>query len=54
MNLRGSFDKLEIGGPLELAAEDLKIARSCLDAVVGLKTADSLLGDIFSSFCIGK
>jgi tRNA modification GTPase len=54
MNLGESFDKLEVGGPLELAAEDLKMARSCLDGVVGLKTADSLLGDIFSSFCIGK
>jgi tRNA modification GTPase len=54
MNLGESFDKLKVGGPLELAAEDLKMARSCLDGVVGLKTADSLLGDIFSSFCIGK
>ena len=54
MNLGESFDKLGVGGPLELAAEDLKMARSCLDGVVGLKTADSLLGDIFSSFCIGK
>ena len=53
-NLGNSFDKLKVGGPLELAAEDLKMARSCLDGVVGLKTADSLLGDIFSSFCIGK
>ena len=54
VSLGESYDKLEVGGPLELAAEDLKMARSCLDGVVGLKTADSLLGDIFSSFCIGK
>ena len=54
MSLDESYDKLKVGGPLELAAEDLKMARSCLDGVVGLKTADSLLGDIFSSFCIGK
>jgi tRNA modification GTPase len=54
VNLRQSFEKLEASGLLELAAEDLKMARSCLDSVVGLKTADALLGDIFSSFCIGK
>ena len=39
---------------LELVAEDLKNARSCLDEVIGKKFSDSLLGDIFSSFCIGK
>jgi tRNA modification GTPase len=46
--------KIEGGLGLELVAEDMKIARSFLDEVVGLKTSDSLLGDIFSSFCIGK
>ena len=46
--------KVESGSGLELVAEDLKLARSFLDQVVGLKTSDSLLGDIFSSFCIGK
>jgi len=35
-------------------AEDLRLARGFLDEVVGIKTSDSLLGDIFSSFCIGK
>ena len=39
---------------LELVAEDLKNARSSLDQVIGKKFSDSLLGDIFSSFCIGK
>ena len=39
---------------LELVAEDLKDARSCLDEVVGIKYADSLLGEVFESFCIGK
>jgi len=37
-----------------LVAEDLKNARSHLDEVVGVKFSDSLLGDIFESFCIGK
>ena len=35
-------------------AEDLKNARSGLDEILGKKFSDSLLGDIFSSFCIGK
>jgi tRNA modification GTPase len=39
---------------LEIAAEELKMARECLDVVVGKKTSDQLLGDIFSNFCIGK
>ena len=39
---------------LELVAEDLKDARSCLDEVVGIKYSDSLLGEVFNSFCIGK
>ena len=39
---------------IELVAEDLKNARSRLDEVVGKKFPDSLLGDIFNTFCIGK
>ena len=39
---------------IELVAEDLKNARSRLDEMVGKKFPDSLLGDIFNSFCIGK
>ena len=45
---------LESGEGLEIAAEELKISRNYLDVVVGEKTSDSLLGDIFSNFCIGK
>lgn len=39
---------------MEIAAEELKHSRSCLDDLVGRKTSDDVLGDIFSSFCIGK
>ena len=39
---------------LDLVAEDLRLARSCLNELVGEKFSDSLLGDIFSSYCIGK
>ena len=37
----------------EELAEDLKNARTGLDEILGKKFSDSLLGDIFSSFCIG-
>ena len=53
-SLENSMLKLKKGEDLDLAAEDLRLARSDLDEVVGIKTADSLLGDIFNDFCIGK
>ena len=39
---------------MEIAAEELRVSRSCLDDLVGRKTPDDVLGDIFSNFCIGK
>ena len=53
-DLKKAIDGLKVGESLELVAEDLKNARSHLDEVVGVKFSDSLLGDIFESFCIGK
>jgi len=53
-SLKDAVIKIENVEGLELVAEDLKLARKSLDAIVGVKTSDSLLGDIFSSFCIGK
>ncbi|MFL0803433.1 MAG: tRNA uridine-5-carboxymethylaminomethyl(34) synthesis GTPase MnmE [Agarilytica sp.] len=38
----------------ELLAEDLKVAQNYLSEITGAFTADDLLGQIFSSFCIGK
>jgi tRNA modification GTPase len=38
----------------ELLAEDLKQAHSYLCQITGEFSADDLLGEIFSSFCIGK
>ncbi|MGD1982598.1 MAG: tRNA uridine-5-carboxymethylaminomethyl(34) synthesis GTPase MnmE [Chromatiaceae bacterium] len=38
----------------ELLAEDLRQAQLALTAITGEFTADDLLGEIFSSFCIGK
>jgi tRNA modification GTPase len=38
----------------ELFAEHLRLAHDALSAITGAYTADDLLGDIFSRFCIGK
>jgi tRNA modification GTPase len=53
-DLQKAIDGFKSNTSLELVAEDLKNARSHLDEVVGVKFSDSLLGDIFESFCIGK
>ncbi len=39
---------------LELFAEELRLAHESLGAITGEFTADDLLGEIFSRFCIGK
>lgn len=38
----------------ELVAEELRLAQNRLGEITGEFTADDLLGEIFSSFCIGK
>ena len=39
---------------LELFAEELRLAQGALASITGEFTADDLLGEIFSRFCIGK
>ena len=46
--------QLQDFGAGELLAEDLRQAQEALGEITGAITADDLLGDIFSSFCIGK
>lgn len=46
--------QLTNAGAGELLAEDLKLAQNCLSGITGSYLADDLLGEIFSSFCIGK
>ena len=53
-HLENALYKLNEDDGLELIAEDLKLARNDLNEIIGVKMSDSLLGDIFSSFCIGK
>lgn len=39
---------------VELAAEELRYGQSALSEITGELTADDILGEIFSKFCIGK
>ena len=39
---------------LDLFAEELRLAHDALTSITGEFTSDDLLGEIFSSFCIGK
>jgi tRNA modification GTPase len=39
---------------LDLMAEELRLAQAQLSSITGQFTADNLLGEIFSRFCIGK
>ena len=41
-------------GQVELCAEELRLAQLALASITGEFTADDLLGEIFSRFCIGK
>jgi tRNA modification GTPase len=40
--------------PVELFAEELRMAQDAVSSITGEFTADALLGEIFSRFCIGK
>ena len=44
----------EAAEQLELFAEELRLAQVALSEITGEFTADDLLGEIFSAFCIGK
>lgn len=60
--LQAAADHLELAGEhagqddrvLDLFAEELRLAHDSLSSITGKFTSDDLLGEIFSSFCIGK
>jgi len=60
--LREAHDHLELArahaaqadGALDLLAEELRLAHDALGRITGAFSADDLLGEIFSRFCIGK
>jgi len=43
-----------VSPPIELFAEELRMAQDAVSSITGEFTADDLLGEIFSRFCIGK
>jgi tRNA modification GTPase len=47
-------DQLTATGAGELLAEDLRVCQQHLGEITGEFSSDDLLGEIFSSFCIGK
>lgn len=57
-SLRAAREHLRAGelvfGQAEFMAEELRLAQTALNAITGEFTADDLLGEIFSRFCIGK
>lgn len=54
VHLANAQEYTETEYQLELLAEELKLAQYALSAITGQFTADDLLGEIFSHFCIGK
>ena len=54
-HLEQAAEQLRYGNAtLELFAEELRVAQTAFSAITGEFTADDLLGEIFSRFCIGK
>ncbi len=54
-HLMNASEHLKLGNmQLDLLAEDLRLAQAKLSSITGEFTADDLLGEIFSKFCIGK
>ena len=41
-------------GALDLLAEELRLTHNALGTITGAFSADDLLGEIFTRFCIGK
>ncbi|SEL58003.1 tRNA uridine-5-carboxymethylaminomethyl(34) synthesis GTPase MnmE [Nitrosovibrio tenuis] len=53
-HLKSAAGLAEYGDQLEVLAEELRLAQRWLSSITGEFTADDLLGEIFSRFCIGK
>jgi tRNA modification GTPase len=52
--LTAGREQLVDSGAGELLAEDLRQCQNCLGEITGVVSSNELLGQIFSSFCIGK
>lgn len=53
-SLENGIAQLQDAAAAELLAEDLRQCQQALGSITGEFTSDQLLGEIFSSFCIGK
>lgn len=53
-HVQAAREQLEVFHAGELMAEELRQAHDNLGEITGKMTSDDLLGEIFSSFCIGK
>ena len=53
ISINSAIEQIEVGAS-ELVAEDLRQAGMSLGLITGEFSTDDLLGEIFSSFCIGK
>lgn len=54
LHLEAASENLETRQGIELVAEELALSQRFLGEMTGQVTSDDLLGQIFSSFCIGK
>ncbi|KGE04436.1 tRNA uridine-5-carboxymethylaminomethyl(34) synthesis GTPase MnmE [Pseudohaliea rubra] len=53
-HLAAAREQLAVSAAGELVAEDLRYVQASLGEITGRVSSDDLLGEIFSSFCIGK
>jgi tRNA modification GTPase len=53
-HIQNALDLASSNGQIVFLAEELREAQKALSSITGEFTADDLLGEIFSRFCIGK